>query len=549
MGRILSYYTKYLKEVPDYKKWNEKVSAAQNSPVKSDETLKNKARLLAEPMLLSDKYEHERMEDSETFYQTFNIELMSLATLVATLPSVIPNGVLSHLEKISDKSNFQQNLSNVLKKYSSSPAKKMLGVAVFAAAAALFAGGIKHSMESQLGIIRKASFDASNQILDDPKIFADIDSSQQEQLSSIISSEAKTNSDIVNKLKDKVDINSSLKAVKNYNSSKNEYLKSKSKYFEELRNEDLHKTTIAASEKESAAQNKKLLENYFINVEHGVLETLRRVETISNISYSAIFTGGFLEYLITDKLVDVLKIKNKPLQIACKIGVPLLTYLLLNKNISDIENKAILATKYKYVKKFMENPEGSETPDKEKKQPLFEFIKTVASDMKEYSKFSEKELPQIEQKLQAKKELKLSKEQETDAKRMQKGVTRLLNSQREHLYNQTVGIKTFSETILGPIDIASTAIGAFIGSALSKKLPNVPKNLLKGLGAVAAFIPAAIIEAKLTTQQKLAEKSAVMMALNDNSETKNFALNIKPDKDENYTSNILLRRMKELKGN
>ena len=47
--------------------------------------------------------------------------------------------------------------------------------------------------------------------------------------------------------------------------------------------------------------------------------------------------------------------------------------------------------------------------------------------------------------------------------------------------------------------------------------------MMTGLGAVIAFIPAAIAEAKLTKQQKLSEKIAVMLAIKDFNNAKQFA--------------------------
>ena len=90
----------------------------------------------------------------------------------------------------------------------------------------------------------------------------------------------------------------------------------------------------------------------------------------------------------------------------------------------------------------------------------------------------------------------------------------VINKHREEVYNQTVGIKAFSESILGPIDIIATAFGALIGGKMAKKAAN-PKytRLFTGLGAAISFIPAAIIEAQLTKQQKLAEKIAAMKTI------------------------------------
>ena len=103
-----------------------------------------------------------------------------------------------------------------------------------------------------------------------------------------------------------------------------------------------------------------------------------------------------------------------------------------------------------------------------------------------------------------------------DAKNLQKNTSMVINKHREEVYDKTVGIKAFSESILGPIDIVSTALGAIIGKNIAKNTANPKYNrLFTGLGAIVAFIPAAIIEAKLTKQQKLAEKIAAMKSIKD----------------------------------
>ena len=257
------------------------------------------------------------------------------------------------------------------------------------------------------------------------------------------------------------------------------------------------------------------------NVEFNSLEKLRKIETVSNISYSALFTGGFLEYLITDKLVDVCHVKSKPLQGIIKLGVPLLTYFLLNKNISDIENKAILATKYKNLKNFVENPAEYKADDGENSKGVKNFVKSTLQDMREYDKFAQNELPKIKEKLEAKKSLDLSPEQEREAKILQRNTSMVLNEHRENVYEQSVGIKSLSETILGPVDILATAAGGFLGTKIAdtvfkgaesnKKL----KGICQGLGAVLTFIPAAILEAKLTKKQKLSEKVGTSICINN----------------------------------
>lgn len=519
MNNFIFYYTKYTEHVDEYNRWgNEQKkdveSTSKLSNAQNTELLKQKAKAIAEPLLLLDSYEHEKAEDSETFFQTYNIELMSATSILCSLPIALTKAI-PFLNKHADKNAVIKKSSELLSKYKDAQiniAGKSISLPKIITAFSAIGSGIfyiknmRKSMESQLGIIRKASFDSTQNIIENPKMFAVLTPAQEKEVDSISqNSDNKTNS-LTEKLKDKVNITSSFKEVKKYKKNYKNYQNQKSEYFKQ---NDI-------SSQVSSKEDKALMESMLKNVEHDVLEPLRKVETISNISYSALFTGGFLEYLITDKLVDVLGVKSKPVQMGIKFGVPLLTYFLLNKNISDIENKAILATKYKHLKQFTENPLEHRNRDEENKQSLPQFIKTVAKDMKDYDDFAQNELPKLRNKLEAKKQIELTPQQLKQAQKLQQHTTNAINNQREKLYEQSVGIKALSETILQPIDIIATAAGGAIGNRLSKKCPNSKlAGMLTGLGAVIAFIPAAIIEAKLTKQQKLSEKIAAMLALKD----------------------------------
>ncbi len=529
MNNIVSFYTEYRKHIGQYNDWQKGQSqtAVSSYPDVDTEKLKQKAKTIVDPILVLDNYEHEKAEDSESFFLTYNIELMSVASLLASLPYAVTK-IIPFLNKHSDKSSIAKNLSGILSKYKNSSLNilkknislpKALSLVSLGLSALFYAKGIKNSMKSQLGLIRKASFDASQDIINDPKLFTLISDEQEKNINSELNFEQKTKSYFVDKLKERVDINSALKSVKDYNFTKNDYEKTKSQYFDSLKQNIPAKPT--QNQENEAKSDKILMTSYIENVEHKVLEPLRRVETFANISYSSLFTGGFLEYLLTDKLVNVLKVKNKPLRAIMKLGVPLLTYFILNKNISNIENKAILATKYKALKNFAENP--LEPQKDEDKKSLPEFLKTVYQDMKEYDKFAQNELPKLKEKLDIKKRIPYSKQQLAQAKSLQKNFSMAINVQREELYNKSLGIKALSETILGPLDIIATALGGKIGHSLSKKISNKKiAGIMTGLGAVIAFIPAAIVEAKLTKQQKLSEKIAAFSAIKELDDYKQF---------------------------
>lgn len=533
MGKFLGNYTNYTKHVPEYVRWNEEQNKQQKVATISNANLKAKAKSIAEPILLFDKYERERAEDSETFFQTLNIELMSVTGLISSLPVALSKA-LPFLNKHADKNAGIKKASELLTKYSNKnlkignktvPLPKALTLLSTAAAALFFVKGMKGSIFSQQGIIRKAGFDASQDIINDPALFAQLTPEQEKQIDTIVSAEKKNNNNFVDKIKDKIDINSSFQAVEEYRKNLPDYKKRKQAYFEEQKKlEENNTRALSSDEVRKAKEDQQIFEALIKNVEHDVLIPLERVEKISNIAYSSLFMGGFLEYLISDKIVDILKIQNKPIRAAAKLGIPILTYLLLNKNISDIENKAILATKYKHLKKFMEDPTAKTYTQAQKKEPLPQFIKGLISDMREYNKFAETELPEIESRLNAKRELKLSDKQIKDAKLLQENTSMVLNNHREHLYNQTVGIETLSETVLAPVDILFTAIGGFIGNKLSKLGGNKKlSGLYTGLGAIIGFIPTALAEMAFTKEQKKAEKIASMLSIKDIQNTRKFA--------------------------
>ncbi len=521
MNNIISYYTKYRKHIDEYNRFNERnKNIENNTSLTPEETkhFKQKAKVIAEPLLVLDSYEHEKAEDSETFFQTYNIELMSLVGLISSLPVAVSK--ISPFLLYSNKTSVQK-LGLSLAKYRNSKINigKMslkvpnLATAISAISAGIiFALGIKNSLESQLGLIRKASYDGTKNIINDPKLYAIHTPEQEAEINSIVKYEENSKS-AVNKLTEKVNIKSSLDSVKDYKQNLKTYQKEKNQYFKDIEPDN---KSLTPSQQKNAELEKLFFTNLLKNVEHDVLEDLRKVETISNISYSSLFTGGFLEYLLTDKLTEVLKIKNNVLKMIVKLGVPLLTYSILNKNISNLENKVICATKYKHLKAFMEHPEKYNQSNNDKKQTPVEFLKTVYKDLKDYEKFTQTEMPKLKARMEAKKEIKLTPSQLKEAKLFQQNTAKVINKHRERVYEQSVGIKSFSETLLGPIDIIATALGGKLGHSLGKKLANRKlSKIMTGLGAVIAFIPAAYIEAKLVKQQKLSEKIASMLAIKD----------------------------------
>ncbi len=198
MKNIISYYTKYTKHINEYKDWQrenvKKENTLSNPSVCDIELLRKKAKTISEPILLFDSYEHDKAEDSETFFQTYNIELMSITTVLATLPAAVLK-TIPFLNKYSDNINIFKKLSNLLTKYKNtniSVFKRNISLPQILTTVSAIGSGIfyisnmKKSMESQLGLIRKASFDASQNLINNPNFFAIYTPEQEKQINSIV---------------------------------------------------------------------------------------------------------------------------------------------------------------------------------------------------------------------------------------------------------------------------------------------------------------------------------------------------------------------------
>ena len=249
MGKIVVNYTNYSKHVPEYKIWNEEQNKQQQVASTGNENLKEKAKRIAEPILLFDKYERERAEDSETFFQTLNMEIMSATGLISSLPialTKLPKILNKHSDKHPIIKNTADKLSNYAKKTlnvgkKQIPLPKALTLLSTLAAGIFFIKGMNSSIHSQQGLIRKASFDASQNIINDPALFAKLTPEQENQLKEIVNTEKKNNNNFVDKLKDKIDINSSFQAVNDYTKNLPDYTKKKAAYFEEQKKSETNK--------------------------------------------------------------------------------------------------------------------------------------------------------------------------------------------------------------------------------------------------------------------------------------------------------------------
>lgn len=485
-----------------------------------------KAKAIADNILMLDNYVYSKAEDVEAVFATLNIQLLAGVSALAT----VPKGILK-LIPVLEKKKTTQNLANALKTYKNKtikiasntiPLPSLLTGLVAGISALIYANGVTKSTKAQLSATRRAKFEGLTSRFNKDTDYAVLTSAQEEEISkqlkdknNPINKEKEVKTPILSKILERINVRKSLRETKNLTIKNEEYLRNKAEFEDELNRPD----------NVSTKENKKILEDIIKHVDLKSEDDLERMEKIVNVGYSSLFVGGFLEYLISDKLIDMLKIKTPAIKQTAKLLIPLTTYLIMNKNIANVQNSAIKATHYKNLKNFVDDKGnfadvpvsfGKVNPEKKEKQPLFRFLKGMFKDIRDYEKYEETTLKDLNKRHELKKSIMLTPEQREEAQILKKNTQFTIHTEADNRKHFAQGVEAISEIALAPFEIASTALGAFLGSKAGAHCKNgAMKKVYMALGAVIAFIPTAIVEIITTAEQKKALRIASMTTIEE----------------------------------
>lgn len=563
---ILATYRAYKEYEKPYENWQQRQNIndskkqylLKEKPVNAHdiELAQKKAGIVADSVLILDNYAQTKAEDVEAVFQTLQLELLAGLLAVSALPTEITE-IIPTLEKHSQKSGFLKKTAEYLSKYDNVqfkigafklPVKKLVTVVVAAVSSLIYIPTVIDAVKNQIGSTRRAKFEGMNLKLSNVNDFAILDKEQEVQVQSSVKdslSKKKPCSgnnefkEFCDEATERVDIGKSLQLVQTLLKDKDNYIQKKQKYDNSLLNNQKNfDTPLADDDIYTAKSDKHLFETMVKKVDLDSQEPLEKFEKVINVGYASLFIGGFLEHLLSKKLVEVMKIKNPILKPLISFGVPLVTYFVLNKNLACTQNNAIKAVRYKKVNEFLKNkdnfvnysqdeldaiPDEAMKVDKPKKETLFQFLKSISEDIKEYKKYQREILPQKQEYLNAKRQIKLSKMQEDNAKLLQKNTFMTINKVDDKSQQYSESIEALSEIALAPVEILSTLAGAAIGDKISSVYAGSKyKGLFRGLGALVLFIPSALAEVWTTHQQRTALKIANMLAVKEIDDYRHF---------------------------
>ena len=402
------------------------------------------------------------------------------------------------------------------------------------AAYPLMAWGAK----AEVGASRKGRFEAMRTELDNPNGFAVLTPEQinetEERAKSVVLEEDK-------KKKVSEKISSGVHSIKDMATDSDEYKKQK-KLFELELAEDEKNIEQEMSEDEiiKAKKDQQILTKLVEKIDIASQDYAENSELATQAGIISAGALGGLAYFGTDKLLRAMKVKSqnkisiiiKSLSIAFFAAAGILA--------AQINKQASRVGRFKIKQELMNNPnnfvyvsdeQAEEITDAEikrtKRQNVFSFLITAYKNNREFTKYKKTAGKDERRFYKAAESLDLSEQQLADAKRLQKNTFRTFNKVDDMSQKYAESIEAIGQSIAYPINlifamIATAFAAPYLFKATSTKAQRA-SNFTKYFGIVMlSTIPAMIINAHITKEQKKASRIADMKAINELDDYRKF---------------------------
>lgn len=209
---------------------------------------------------------------------------------------------------------------------------------------------------------------------------------------------------------------------------------------------------------------------------------------------------------------------------------------------TKLQKQASRVARFKVIQDFKNNPEklayvdedklkDIETPEikkEDKKESLFQFYARLFKENREYNKYLKQNGDKDKQLKLARNKIELSDKQSADAKQLQQNVIKTFNKIDDKSQTYSESTEALGEIINNYGSTFLSLGGAMLSTALMMK--NVSKKTVTGSSMFRAFIPliisivpAIMLDAYITKEQKNSSRIAHMMAIDDLADYRHFA--------------------------
>ena len=530
-------YKAYKKYEPYYSEWkiNRNIMDAKRNAylAQHPELINNndiqRGQVLLRAIDIMDEYSQKRAENMEAATES----VIGMGLDLAFFGGGILGGLLGTIKPIGEF--FQRFASKGSKN------AKLVGIGIPAilggllgtiAAFPLMAWGAK----AEVSASRKGRFEAMRKELDNPNGFAILNEKQMNE-----ALEKAKNVVLDDKKGFKSKIKNGFSSVKEMAVDSKEYKQQKLE-FEQALEQDEKNLDKKMSEEEilSAKRDQQLLTKFIEKIDIASQDYAENSELATQTATGIVgATGGILSISV-GKILNTLKIKS-----AEKIKV--ITYILSAAALlamgifsAQINKQASRVGRFKVKQELLNNPNNFVyVDDKEvekvqdykvkenKKQNIFSFLLSAWKNNKEFNEYKKTVGKEERKFFKAIEDIKLSPEQLKDAKKLQKNTFRTFNKVDENSQKYAESIEALGQSIGYPIITLSSVIASIFAIPYLNKTAknNIEKaqNYSKYFGIIMlSLVPAIIINALVTKEQKKASRIADMKAIEELNDYRKF---------------------------
>ncbi len=538
---ILKIYRDFKRFEPVFNTWreeqelnNQKIkSVTANKPVTESALNEQKrAKILIDALTSIDEYAQTKAEDIDSVSQTL---------LYVSVGALGTAG--TYIGKAVSKSVKNQKVAKSL--------PSAMGI-IFALAT--FLPVVRSTVINQARANRIARFEGLHEKLFHLNNFAVLTPEQKKQAEvyakNIPDKTISNNNSLINRS----NIFNSLSVFKELTMKQGEFAYLKRQHDKRLLEDSKKLKTVQFSDNEikQAQKDKKLFNDILQKVDMESHYPLERIEKTVNVAYSSLFAGGVLEYLASDGILNLFKVKNKFVRSVLSFGLPALTILFLNKQLANFLYDAVKAVRYKKMQEFVNDTNNFKEytdeeikkiktePKEHKKTSFIKFFKETLKDIEDYKKYQNTKRLDEKKYALGVRNITLTKEQKSDAELLKRNAELTINALDDQTQKYSSAMETITESSTIPLDIISPIIGTFTADKLHKHFSSNSRlgTLYKAIGAVVAFLPAALSEIYFVGQQRKALRVATYIAQNNLSDSNKF---LDPERKETDTKNTMLK--------
>lgn len=534
---MFSDYKSYKTYLPDYAQWKSERDLAdakrlayfeQNpSEIKHSDIQKGKSILRAIDVM--DEYSQKKAENMEVATEQV---VSTCSTILMTIGAGIGllfrknKALINICEKfIKDSKNLEQ-----MAMFISTSIGGILGMTV--GVFPLYAWAARKEIQAS----RKGRLEAMTKELNDTKSFAILNEEQEQQFNE--------NLNKIPLVPDKKNVGKSIKesfsTIKDLTTTSKSFLQQQMMFNKRVKEDEQYfDSELTPEEIQKAKEDQQLLTKFVEKIDIASQDYAENAELATGALSLAIFSFGSLFSLGYEKLAQKLKWKSSViphvLSFAAMLGVSMFS--------ASIQKEASRVGRFKVKQDLLNNPAQmvylSDEKAKEidnievaphRKENMPTFLKNAWKNNKAYKKWKKTEGLKEKNISKALENIELTEEQLKEARRLQHNTFKTFNKIDENSQKYSESIEALGQSMQVPIAESFSLVGAAVGikhlqKAMQSKLASErTAGFVKYFALCIAFsIPALIINAFITKEQKKATRVADMISINELSSYRHFA--------------------------